>query len=349
MIDISTHFSSPSVMARIRAIPGCPSEIVPRRHEASKALFDLDYRVRGLEKLGQPAYRQVLSNYAFHPGLEAFATPDEAADLCSFANHDARAVIDSHPEWFIQAFGMLPFNNPAAASREIDHVRELGLAGIQVPTDIVGKPLDHPEILPVLEEAVEKGLVIFLHPARYIDVPDFAAETESQYGIWMVFGWPFATTAAMVHLAASGIFDRYPDAVFITHHLGGFTPYQEARARIIWGHGRPTDDKTPAPSTRETIDRYLNRFYGDTAVLDGPASIPCGLEFFGSEHVVFGSDAGPDFTDDGIALIQATFKSLDTAGVSEDVLDALYRRNPTRILGLDESARAPQSQETLAG
>jgi len=234
MIDMSTHFSSTDVVERILEIPGCPSEIFPRRHQASKALFDIECRIRGLEKLGRPDYRQVVSNYAFEPCLESFATPDEAAELCRFANENMRSVIDRYPEWLAQGLGMLPFNNPDAASHEIDHVRQLGLAGIQVGTDIAGKPLDHSEILPILDEAVEKGLVIFMHPARFLDVPDFAAETESKHGIWMVFGWPFATTAAMVHLAASGIFDRHPDAVIITHHLGGFTPYQEARARILW-------------------------------------------------------------------------------------------------------------------
>jgi uncharacterized protein len=335
VIDIATHIMPHNVTDRIRAIPGCPSQIVPTRHDASKALFDMDARVRGLEKLGRPDYRQVLSYYSFRPALEVFATPGQTADVCRFANAELRTLMDRHPEWFVQGLGMLPFNDADAASKEIAHLRELGLAGIQVPTDIAGKPLDHPEVLPILEEALANDLVIFLHPARNMDVPDFASESESQHGIWMVFGWPYATTAAMVHLAASGVFDRYPDAVIITHHLGGLTPYHAARARIIYGHGRPTDDKTATAPTRETIDRYLTRFYADTVVLDAPATIACGLDFFGSDRVLFGSDAGPDFTDDGIGTITMAFDALEAADVPADVLDALFNRNPKRILGLD--------------
>ena len=68
-----------------------------------------------------------------------------------------------------------------------------------------------------------------MHPARPATFADYAGETRSKYDLWWAFGWPYETSVAMGRLVFSGLFDRHPGLVIITHHLGAMIPFCEGR------------------------------------------------------------------------------------------------------------------------
>ena len=77
-------------------------------------------------------------------------------------------------------------------------------------------------------------------------------------------------------------------------------------------------------SSGRTSD-YLHDFYGDTALFGGGIqAVRCGLEFFGSDHVVFATDTplGP------IAPTIDTIRRLDIAEErpAQDILSEMPRR-----------------------
>src|SRR5947209_15721571 len=120
----------------------------------------------------------------------------------------------------------MPMNNPEASVKELDRaVSQLGARGIQVFTNVAGKPLDAPEFLPLFDEAARRDLPIWMHPARGANFPDYMTEERSQYEIWWTLGWPYETSAAMARMVFSGFFDRFPNLKIITHHMGGMIPY----------------------------------------------------------------------------------------------------------------------------
>ena len=58
-------------------------------------------------------------------------------------------------------------NNTAAAMEEIDRADlKLGAAGVQIYSNVKGRPLDDPEFLPIFEKIVERNVPIWLHPGR---------------------------------------------------------------------------------------------------------------------------------------------------------------------------------------
>ena len=61
-----------------------------------------------------------------------------------------------------------------------------------------------------------------------------------------------------------------------------------------------------------------------------PNALRCVLEFFGPEHVLFGTDT-PLGTPN---TIEATIADLDAAGLSEEDLAAVYAGQAQRILGV---------------
>ena len=61
----------------------------------------------------------------------------------------------------------LPMNNIEATLAEIDRaIGELGARGIQVFTNVAGKPLSAPEFRPMFRRMVEHDLPVWVHPMR---------------------------------------------------------------------------------------------------------------------------------------------------------------------------------------
>src|SRR5439155_995722 len=120
------------------------------------------------------------------------------------------ALVERHPDRFPAFVASLPMNNPEAALREIDRALDtLGATGVQMFSNVAGRPLDRPEYRPLFARMAARDLPIWLHPARPATVADYAGEARSQYDLWWAFGWPYETSVAMGRLVFSGLFDRH--------------------------------------------------------------------------------------------------------------------------------------------
>src|SRR5204863_350502 len=115
---------------------------------------------------------------------------------------------------------------PRRARRALD---DLHATGVQIYTNVAGRPLDLPEYQPIFDRMAQRDLPIWLHPARPAAVADYAGETRSKYDMWWAFGWPYETSVAMGRLVFSGIFDRHPSLKIITHHMGAMIPFCAGR------------------------------------------------------------------------------------------------------------------------
>ena len=106
----------------------------------------------------------------------------------------------------------------AEAERTID---TLGFLGVEIFTDIAGKPLDSPEFLPIFARMAEYDRPILLHPRRTNTTIDYAGEAKSKFLVYTNFGWPYESSMAMARLAFGGVMDRFPSLKIVTHHAAG--------------------------------------------------------------------------------------------------------------------------------
>lgn len=316
------------------------NEVAPALEDMGKrvrnipVLVDVDARLRMLDQFGDD-YRQVLTLAS--PPIERLAGPELSPELAMVANDGMAALVAGHDR-FVGFVASLPLNNPDAclveAARAID---ELGATGVQLFTNVNGRALDHPELLPLFELMHTYDLPIWVHPARGAEMPDYLDEDRSRYEIWWTFGWPYETSAMMARLVFSGHFDRFPNLKIITHHLGGMTPYFEGRVG-------PGMDQLGARTTGEDLSVILDRlqrrpldyfksFYGDTAVFGSAAATRCGLEFFGPDQVLFGSDC-PFDPEKGPGFIRETIRVLDNLDLADGVRAQIYEGNARRLLRL---------------
>jgi predicted TIM-barrel fold metal-dependent hydrolase len=297
-------------------------------------LVDLDERFRVMDRFDE--YQQVLSIAT--PPIEVFSRGQDSVDLARAANDGMAALVGKYPDRFPGFVASLPLGDAEAAMRETERaVGELGARGIQVFSNINGKPLDRPEYLALFDRMAGFGLPVWLHPFRGADVTDYATESKSLFEIWWTFGWPYETSVAMARLVFSGIFDRHPALKIITHHLGAMAPYFEGRVGPGWDQlGSRTSDEDYGAVLKRLKKRpidYFRMFYADTAVFGAYDATVCGVNFFGPDHVLFASDA-PFDPERGPMYIRETIAILDRLPMPEPDRQKIYWRNAVDLLKL---------------
>jgi predicted TIM-barrel fold metal-dependent hydrolase len=332
-IDVFPHILPRPYFDRMLKV--APSQLhMQKRMRGIPVLVDLDLRLAIMERYDD--YVQVLT--IANPPLEMVGGPDVSPDLARLANDSMAEIVAKHQDRFPGFVASLPMNNPDAALGEIDRaIGQLGATGVQMYTNVNGRPLDGPEYQALFARMAGLDLPIWLHPARTPSVADYASEPRSKFDIWWAFGWPYETTAAMARLVFSGVFDRHPELKVITHHLGAMVPYCEMRAAGGLDQlGTRTDDPDDLAALgrlpRRPID-YFHLFYGDTATFGSSAALECGLAFFGADRVLFGTDM-PFDPEKGNGFVRDTIAAMERMRASADDKAKIYDGNARRLLKL---------------
>lgn len=170
-------------------------------------------------------------------------------------------------------------------------------------------------------------------PHRPSDEPhpsDFPfSEPESRYGLYSRAGWPSDTTVTMCRLVYAGYLERWPDLKIIVHHSGGTVPMLAGRLKVL--QTTPGNERIAERLKHPPLE-YLRRFYADTANFGNPIALRAALDFFGPEHILFGTDFGfnPTFAPE-------TIEDVESVILDDDVRRAVYERNARRVLRLDEA------------
>ena len=84
---------------------------------------------------------------------------------------------------------------------------------------------------------------------------------------------------------------------------------------------------------RRPVD-YFRMFYGDTSVNGSASAIRCGLDFFGADRVLFGTDC-PFDPEGGPTFIRETIRAIDSLRLAGPVRRKVYYGNAIRMLRLD--------------
>ncbi len=75
---------------------------------------------------------------------------------------------------------------------------------------------------------------------------------------------------------------------------------------------------------------YFKMFWADTAVFGSRAATECGLKFFGTDRVVFASDA-PFDPEGGPMYIRETIRVIDSLDLDETERRNIYQANAERL------------------
>jgi predicted TIM-barrel fold metal-dependent hydrolase len=283
-IDIHSHLMSVAFLERlqgrdilpvaVRDAEGFIAHCAPQLSLPYRApILDVGAKLASMDAAGIDL--AVLSHGLPGPHMLGGADADQWA---ARINDELAVTAAAHPGRFA-GWASLGFGDPGRTIAEADRcLDELGLAGFQVWSNIDGRPLDDPGVLPVLEHLADRGAAIHLHPAPPPGQQTMGAATM------LGFAFPADTSLAVLRLADAGLFDRNP--VIIAAHLGGVLPW--LRERIgLWDHAIPPLPGQPQPA--RPAGQYLDRLYVDT-VGYGLAPLEYCYAQLGAERMLFGTD-----------------------------------------------------------
>ena len=332
-IDVFCHILPVRYYDAVMKCTKHPAHMLKRARKMP-VMADISARLEMMDKF--EGYQEIPTLVS--PPIELFAGPDETPELAMIANDELAQIVKAYPQQFPGFVATLPMNNIEAALAEAERaITSLGACGIQIFTNVNGRPIDHPEFFPLFELMARYDLPIWLHPSRGMNFADYAAEKASKFEIWWALGWPYETSVAMARIVFAGIFDRLPGIKIITHHVGGMIPMMEGRlgpGMDLLGVRTPAEHKELVKTDlRERPLDAFRHFYADTASFGSRPAIECGLAFFGIEKLLFASDM-PFDPEQGPGYIRATLRAIDEMNLSPANREAILNGNIKKLLKL---------------
>jgi aminocarboxymuconate-semialdehyde decarboxylase len=291
----------------------------PMRFRARDVFFDAERRVAAQDTEGVDV--EVLSPM---PPLLRYDLP--AADGLSLARHVnefAAALHAGAPDRLI-TLGMVPMQDPDAAAAELKAIRDQGLSGVEITSNVLGSSIGDDRFRGFFTEAQRLDLPVFVHamPALTDRLP------PSTMGTYVV-GLEGAMAAAS--MIAGGTAEACPDLrISFSHAAGGFA-MMLPRAQYFWGgtwnEEPPIPEKAIAHVGPAPMD-LARRFYYDATVFDRRA-VRYLVDLLGADRLLVGSDypAMPRETP-----AAATVRSVE---LTPDQLEDITWRNAFRWLGTD--------------
>jgi aminocarboxymuconate-semialdehyde decarboxylase len=209
-----------------------------------------------------------------------WAKPDDGLSISKFLNNHIAEIVAKYPKRFV-GLGTVPMQSVPLAIKEMERcIKELGMAGIQIGTNINQKNLGDAEFFEFFEAAAELGAAIFVHPWEMMG----EADMKKYWLPWLV-GMPAESARAISSLIFSGTIEKLPHLRIAFAHGGGSFPYTIGRIK----HGfdcRPDLVAIDNPVSPET---YLNKMYYDALVHDLP-TLEYLIKQVGINQVAMGSD-----------------------------------------------------------
>lgn len=207
-----------------------------------------------------------------------WAKPQDGAEIAHFLNDHIAAIVTEFPLRFI-GLGTVPMQDAKLAIRELERCKQIGLAGVQIGTNVNQLNLGEPQFFDFFAACEEIGMSVFVHPW------DMMGEKDMQkYWLPWLVGMPAEVSRAICSLIFSGVLERLPNMRICFAHGGGAFP--ATIGRIDHGFNVRPDLFT---DNRHSPRKYLSKMYFDSLVHE-PAKLNYLLDLVGSDQVMLGSD-----------------------------------------------------------
>ncbi len=208
-----------------------------------------------------------------------WAKPYDCLDLSMFLNDHIAGIVERFPKRFI-GLGTIPMQSSDLAVKELERCKKIGLAGIQIGSNINKLNLSEPQFEIVFAACQELGMSVFVHPWEMMGQEDM----QKYWLPWLV-GMPAETCRAIASMIFGGVFSRFPGLKVAFAHGGGSFPATIGRLEHGF-HCRP--DLVAIDNNINPRD-YLGKFWIDSLVHE-PLMLDYIVKLIGAEKIALGSD-----------------------------------------------------------
>ena len=240
---------------------------------------------------------------------------DIGVQAARMVNDGLAEFVTRKPDRFA-ALGTVPMQDGQAAADELERgMRDLGLKGVQVLTNVNGNELSDPLYAPFWAKAEELGAVVLLHPNGFTE-----ARRMTRNYFNNVIGNPLETTMALHYLIFDGVLERHPGLKLIAVHGGGYLASYSGR--IDHAYGARSDVRGDLPHLPTT---YLKRVFFDTVVFT-PHQLRNLVDTFGADKILMGTDYPYDMADSDPVehVVSAGFDEATVAKIAGENAKTLF-------------------------
>ena len=209
-----------------------------------------------------------------------WAKPQDCLDVSMFLNDHIAGIVKQYPDRFI-GLGTIPMQDTKLAIKELERcMKELGMAGIQIGSNVNQLNLNEAQFFEIFEAAQELNASVFIHPWEM-----YGQEHIQKYWLPWLVGMPAETTRAICSMIFGGVFERLPKLRVAFAHGGGSFPLTLGRIK----HGFDARPDLVAIDNAISPEKYLDRLYFDSLVHDEKA-LNYLIDFAGVNRIAVGSD-----------------------------------------------------------
>ncbi len=254
--------------------------------------------------------------------LDYELSASDGLDLARYLNEVIGGMVREAPDQFY-GLGSVPLQDPALATQELSRLRDQGLLGIEVTTNIAGKNIGDPVFRPFLKEVERLGLAIFSH-AQFPSFRDRLPGSMTENSV----AFPIENALALSSAIIQGVFEDCPDLRICFSHGGGAFPFMLPRIENQWQGGGPFKQALPKSPTE-----YARMAYYDDVTFDHRATRYL-IDVMGASQVLIGSDFPFGGTWRSRVHADDEFEAL---GLTAAEREAIGSANCLRFLGLDHA------------
>lgn len=285
---------------------------------AKDVFFEAERRIEAMDSSGVDA--EVLSPM---PPLLRYDLP--AGDGLALAQHTNAfiAEVTEHDKSRLYGLGMVPMQDPDAATAELSAIKAQGLHGVEIASNILGKSIGDERFLDFFKEVERLELSVFVHamPSPMDRLPMSAMGTY-------VVGIEGMFAAASMILGGTAL--ACPDLRISFSHAAGGLAMMLPRANYFWGGSWNEEPKqlerAVMPDDGPSPLEIARRFYYDSMVFDR-RTIAYLVDLLGADRLLVGSDFPAMLREDPIA------KTLRSMELPEEEWEDISWKNAMRWLG----------------
>ncbi|HEY7165306.1 MAG TPA: amidohydrolase family protein [Candidatus Binatia bacterium] len=248
-------------------------------------------------------------------------------DLCRLVNDKVTEVARESKGRF-EAFGVLPLQSIDESLKELERIRTLNVMGVVFLSNLAGKFLDEPSLLPVYKALESMNLTVFIHPTHPVN-----DKGMKDHHLISCLGFLYDTTLAMSRIIFSGLLERFAKLRFILPHVGSLIPYITARMDKEIKRDPEKESMKRAPS------EYFKLVHVDTVSLHPPA-LTLVHSYLGADRILFGCDYPFWGIGEG-------FDSVQRLDIPAEDKEKIFYRNAEKLFGLIDSHKTTQTAMLL--
>ena len=250
--------------------------------------------------------------------LSYWLDTQDAVQLVRYLNEQIAAMVAESAGRLV-GLGAVPLQDVDKAIDELRFIMATpGFSGVELGSNINGKPLGHPQFDPFFEACETLGAAVFVHALR----PTGMERLIGPPALEQVLGYPSDVGLSAASVITSNLIERRPKLRIAFSHGGGTLAMLLPRLQQGWGVFPGLKDQLQASPVAQA-----RKLFYDTLVFDTP-TLQHLRATFGETQLLIGTDYPFNFQE------HRPVEAIQRAGFTDAVVQQLVHRNARRFLGL---------------